>query len=277
MRGERIDQADITGRGVAGDRAFAVLDVATGKVASAKSVRAFPGLLACQASFVEPPQPGRTLPPVRISLPDGTHALSDSPDVDRVLSGYFRRDVKLARSAPDSFTIDQYYPDIEGADPSGHRDTSVEQKLGAAFFAEAGLASPVPADAFFDLFPLSMLTTSSLARLSGLRPQTRFDERRFRMNVIVGADAAGFVENDWVGRQIALGSRVRIRVMMPDPRCVMTTLPQEDLPGDPDVLRTLVQHNRLPIANAGDAPCAGVYAVVEAEGPVRAGDPVTLA
>jgi MOSC domain-containing protein len=276
MRGERIDQADVTERGLIGDRAFALRDEATGKIASAKSVKTFPGLLACQASFVEPPQPGRTLPPVRINLPDGARVLSDSPDANRVLSAYFRRNVVLARSAPDDFTIDQYHPDIAGADPSGHRDTSVEQKLGAAFFAEAGLTSPVAAESFFDLFPLSVLSTSSLARLADLRPQTRFDERRFRMNVIVGADAPGFVENDWIGRRIALGEHVRIRITMPDPRCVMTTLPQEDLPADSDVLRTLVQHNRLPIANAGDCPCAGVYAVVEAAGPIRAGDAVTF-
>ena len=92
----------------------------------------------------------RELPPVRIVLPKGASVTSDSSDIDRVLSAYFRRDVTLARTAPEDFTIDQYHPDIEELD---HRNTIVEQKLGSAFFAQAGLASPVPVGSFFDLFP----------------------------------------------------------------------------------------------------------------------------
>jgi hypothetical protein len=63
---------------------------------------------------------------------------------------------------------------------------------------------------------------------------------------------------------------------MPDPRCVMTTLAQDDLPADTDVLRALVRHNRLEVAGAGVFPCAGVYAVVTHEGTARVGDPVVL-
>ena len=104
---------------------------------------------------------------MRIVLPDGTSVTSDSGDVDRVLSASSKRDVTLARAAPEDFTIDQYHPDVEDLDPAGHRDAVVEQKLGSAFFAEAGLASPVPVGSFFDLFPVSVLTTSTLEPLSG--------------------------------------------------------------------------------------------------------------
>jgi hypothetical protein len=245
-------------------------------VVSAKSVRLFPDLLGCRAAIVEPPRPVGGPPPVRIALPDGTSVTSDSGDADRVLSAHFRRDVTLARTAPEDFTIDQYHPDLEDLDPAGYRDTVVEQKLGAAFFAQAGLASPVPAGAFFDLFPVSVLTTSTLRRLGELRPQSRSDERRFRMNVIVATDGAGFVENDWVGDALAIGDAARLRVAMPDPRCVMTTLAQEELPADTDVLRTLTRHNRVPVGGAGLYPCAGVYAVVEAPGTLRTGDRVAL-
>ncbi|MGH2587307.1 MAG: MOSC domain-containing protein [Dehalococcoidia bacterium] len=275
MKGERLDQTEITGRGLVGDRAYALIDADTGKVVSAKSVRLFPNLFGCQAAFVEPPRVAHEPPPVRITLPDGTTVTSDANDVDRVLSAWFRRDVTLARAAPDDFTIDQYHPDVEDLDPAGHRDVVVEQKLGAALFAGTGAPSPVPVDAFFDLFPMSVLTTSTLEQLSTLRPESRFDERRFRMNVIVDTDAAGFVENDWIGRVLAIADTVRLRVTMPDPRCVMTTLAQDDLPNDTDVLRTLTQHNRVQVG-AGRFPCAGVYAVVDAPGMLRAGDRVTL-
>jgi len=274
MTGERLDQAELTERGLLGDRAYALVDTDTGKVVSAKSVRLFPDLFGCRAVFVEPPRSGRELPPVRITLPDGTSVTSDSGDVDRVLSSCFQRNVTLSRAAPEDFTIDQYHPDVEGLDPEGHKDTVVEQKLGAALFAEAGVASPVAVDSFFDVFPVSVLTTSTLGRLSELRPRSRFDQRRFRMNVIVDTGEPGFVENDWVGGELGIGDTVRLNVTLPDPRCVMTTLAQDDLPKDTDILRTLVGHNRVQVGDFGRFPCAGVYAVVTAPGTVRAGDRV---
>ncbi len=276
MKGEQLQEVTVTERGVLGDRAYALIDAATGKVASAKSVKLFPGLLACRAAFVEPPRAECEMPSVRIDLPNGSSVTSDSSDVDRALSAYFRRDVRLAQIAPDDFTIDQYHPDVEGADPGGNRDTVVAQKLGAALFAALGMESPVPVGSFFDVFPLSVMTTSTLARLSELRPQSRFEQRRFRMNVIVRTERPGFVENDWVGHALGLGDRTRINVALLDPRCVMTTLAQEDLPQDTDVLRTLVRHNRMQVGDLGRFPCAGVYAVIAAPGTVRTGDHVTV-
>lgn len=276
MQGERLREVEVTARGVVGDRVYALIDVGTGKVASAKSVKLFPELLACRAAFVAPPQAEREAPPVRIDLPNGKSVTSDSSDVDRTLSAHFRREVRLARVAPDDFTIDQYHPDIEGADPGGNRNTVVAQKLGAALFAALGMESPVPVGSFFDVFPLSVMTTSTLARLNELRPQSRFEQRRFRMNVIVRTERPGFVENDWVGHELGLGNGVRLNVALLDPRCVMTTLAQEDLPQDTNVLRTLVHHNRMQVGDLGQFPCAGVYAVVAAPGTVRTGDHVTV-
>jgi hypothetical protein len=277
MKGERIEQAELTQRGILGDRAYALIDLETGKVVSAKSVRLFPGVLDCTVGFVQSPQPRHEPPPVRITLPDGKSTDSDSSDSASVLSASFGRKVELIRVAPDDFTIDQYHPDLGDLDPQGHRNTVMEQKLGSAFYAEAGLDSPVPAGAFFDLFPVSVLTTSTLEQLNELRPESRFDRRRFRMNVIIKTKEAGFVENNWINREIAIGDEVRLRVALPDPRCVMTTLAQGDLPQDLDILKTLAQHNRIPVADAGQYPCAGAYAVVLAPGTVRAGDRVLLA
>ena len=273
MRGEQPGQAELSERGLLGDRAYALIDTDTGKVASAKSVRLFPDLLSCSATFVEPPQMDRELPPVRIVLPKGASLTSDSSEIDRVLSAHFRRDVTLARTAPEDFTIDQYHPDIEELD---HRNTIVEEKLGSAFFAQAGLASPVPVGSFFDLFPLSVLTTSTLEQLNQLRPQSRFDERRFRMNLILGTKDPGFVENGWIGRELAIGETARISIVLPDPRCVMTTLAQGDLPNDTDVLRTLARHNKVQVGAVGQFPCAGAYAVVVRPGTIRRGDAVTV-
>ena len=146
--------------------------------------------------------------------------------------------------------------------------------MGAALFAVIGAPSPVPSGSFLDVFPVSVMTTSTLARLNELAPNSRFDERRFRMNVIIKTHQPGFVENDWVGLELALGGSVRLNVALLDPRCVMTTLAQEDLPQDTEVLRTLVRHNRVQLPGLGQFPCAGAYAVVTNQGSVQVGDPV---
>ena len=274
MLGERIDVVEVGKGGIVGDRAYAVRDRETGKVASAKHPKAWPSLFACHAAFVEPPHPGDELPAVRIDFADGDSVLSDAPDADAVLSRFFERDVELARAAQHGYTIDQYHPDEENYDPGGHRDEVVEARFGAAFFIERGLPSAVPAGSFFDLFPLSVLTTSSLGQLSEFQPQSRFDPRRFRMNVIVDTLERGFVENEWVGRTLAIGDDVRIGVALPDPRCVMPSLAQEDLPSDTGVLKAL-RHNRIEVVGSL-YPCAGVYAVAEATGTIRVDDRVSL-
>lgn len=276
MLGEQLQEVLVTERGVLGDRAYALIDQDTGKVVSAKSVKLYPDLFKCSAAFVESPRLGESMPAVQISLPDGTQVRSDATDVDAVLSAFFNRNVRLAQVAPDDFTIDQYHPDVEGADPGGNRDKVIDQPLGSALFAAIGMPSPIPVGSFLDAFPLSVLTTSTLAQLNELQPGSQFDARRFRMNVIVDSGQAGFIENAWVGRQLVLGDAVQVHVAMPDIRCVMTTLAQDDLPKDTDVLRALVRHNRLQVGELGQFPCAGVYAVVAVQGSVRVGDPVVL-
>jgi hypothetical protein len=274
MLGEQVDVVEVGGGGVVGDRGYAVRDRETGKVASAKNPKLWPGLLACRAAFVEPPRPGSGLPPVRIDLADGDSVLSDVPDVDAVLSRFFSRDVELASAAQNGYTIDQYHPDQENYDPQGHRDEVVEARLGAAFFNERGLPSAVPEGSFFDLFPLSVLTSSTLEQLSELEPESRFEDRRFRMNVIIDTPEHGFVENEWLGRTLAIGDDVKIGVAMPDPRCVMPSLAQEDLPRDTGILKAL-GHNRIDVAGSL-YPCAGIYAVVKATGTISVNDRVSL-
>jgi uncharacterized protein len=133
--------------------------------------------------------------------------------------------------------------------PAVH-DEVVEARLGAAFFNERGLPSAVGEGSFFDLFPLSVITTSSLDQLGELEPQSRFDARRFRMNVSVDTPARRFVENGWLGRSLAIGDDVQIGVSLPDPRCVMPSLAQEDVPRDSRILNALARHNRIDVAGA---------------------------
>lgn len=275
MRGEQVEGVEIGEGGVVGDRAYALVDSGTGKVLSGKTPRIGTLLLSCQAAFVGAPSAGEATPPVRITLPDGTSVRSDDANADAALSALLGLEVGLRRAAPDDFTIDQYHPDLGDLDPDGPRDTVTESQLGAALFATVGIPSPVPPGSFLDVFPVSVLTTSTLAQLEALQPGTSFDERRFRMNMIVDGPESGFVENGWVGRTLSIGDTARLDIAIPDPRCVMTTLAQGDLDAEAEVLRTLARHNRLEVLG-GKYPCAGVYATVGAGGTVRTGDPVSF-
>jgi uncharacterized protein YcbX len=85
--------------------------------------------------------------------------------------------------------------------------------------------------------------------------------------VKTGSGENGFAENAWIGQTLAIGEEVRLRITGPCPRCVMTTLPQGDLPRDVGVLRTAVAHNEGNV---------GVYGEVVRGGRIRRGDPVRV-
>jgi uncharacterized protein YcbX len=182
---------------------------------------------------------------------------SEQPDVAQVLSRALGREVAFAEAEHDreasGAQAEEYWPDMEGLE---HRDTVTEWEL--------------PAGTFFDLAVVHVLTTATIERLRALYPEGRFEVRRFRPNIVVAtaADQQGFVENDWIGRTLAIGDEVRLRITGPCPRCVMTTLPQGDLPKDAGILRTAAQNNEANV---------GVYADVAKSGTVRRGDDVTLA
>ena len=275
MAGEQLDAAVVTPGGLIGDRAYAIVDKETGKVASAKHPKLWPDLLKCRAVLAQEPSVGDGVPPARIELADGSSVRTDAPDLGDVLSRFFGRDVELSSAANHGYTIDNWHPDEEDYDPEGHRDEVVESRLGAAVFTSRGLPSMVPEGSFFDVFPLSVLTTATLDRLGELEPELDFDLRRFRMNVIVDTPASGFVENDWVGRSLAIGEDVRLRITLHDPRCVMPSLAQEGLARDPRILKAIAAHNRIDMDGLR-YPCAGVYAVADATGTIRQDDLVTL-
>src|SRR5467141_1125178 len=72
MRGEELNAAEVTDRGLLGDRQFAVIDASTGKVAGAKNPRKWGNFFDFRAAYIEPPQSESRLPAVRVTMPDGT-------------------------------------------------------------------------------------------------------------------------------------------------------------------------------------------------------------
>jgi uncharacterized protein len=232
-------------------------------VASAKHPRKWQALFACSAAFVEPPRPGAPLPPVRITLPDGGALHSDDLQRDRVLSRVFGRDVTLISTAPH--------------EPTREADrTPVDAAGGVSLIRTEALAAAAPPGTFFDYAPVHILSTATLERLASLYPAGSWETRRFRPNVLVSSD--GQDETGWLGSTITLGAQLRLFVLDPSPRCVVTTLAQRDLPRDPGILRTIVRHRSAASVTLAPgvmlAGVVGVYAVVRQPGVVQVGDTV---
>src|SRR5918911_657138 len=120
MMGEELNAAEVTERGVVGDRQFAVVDTATGEDCWAKNPRKWGNFFDFRAAYVDPPRSKSALPAVRISLPDGTAVTSDQPDLPQVLSTVLGRDVAFAQAqrGEESFgaRAEEYWPEMEGLD-----------------------------------------------------------------------------------------------------------------------------------------------------------------
>src|SRR5438067_5090149 len=56
MMGEELNAAEVTDRGLVGDRRFAVVDASTGRVAGAKNPRKWGSFFDFRAAYVEPPE-----------------------------------------------------------------------------------------------------------------------------------------------------------------------------------------------------------------------------
>src|SRR3989441_13048198 len=96
MMGEELNAAEVTKGGLLGDRAYALVDSADGKVASAKNPRKWPQLFDFRAALADAPRAGVKAPPVRITLPDGTIVNSDQSDLNQIFSKVLKREVKLS-------------------------------------------------------------------------------------------------------------------------------------------------------------------------------------
>ena len=268
MAGERLAETSVGERGLPGDRGWAVRDEERGGIRGAKKI---PELMRCAARYLEPPTAARA-GDVEMRLPDGSTVRSDAADAHERLSTVLGHRVTLWPLQP-ADQLDHYR---RGA-PT-HDD--LEQELRATFALEpdeplpdlSGLPPEIyefesPPGTYFDAFPLLLLTQSSLARLAELAPASRIDVRRFRPNFVLSVPGeSGFAETAWPGKRLRIGGMVA-EVTIDCMRCVMTTLPFDDLPKDPGIMRTLVREAKH---------CLGAYARVAEPGAVKVGDPIEL-
>ncbi len=256
MRGERISRAEVLHTfGIPGDRAWAVRDEASGEIQGAKKIG---GLLTLAARYLEEPV-GDGAPTVEIELPDGERVRTDDPGIDDALSDALGRSVTLwARQPTDAH---DHYRRAGVLD-----ETEIRRQLAllpseplpdyAARVPPEKLAElttyVAPLGTYFDGYELHLLSTAAVSSFARCVPDSAIDVRRFRPNVVLDTgDAPGYPEFDWVGRHLRIGAVV-IRVALPMSRCVMTTLPQGDLPRDSSIMRALVRETGMDLGVAID-------------------------
>lgn len=251
MLGEVLTEAVLAEGGVEGDRALALLDAVTGRVATAKHPRLWRGLLQLTATHEDGA--------VRITLPGGRSVGAQDDGVDDLLSEVLGRPVVLTGTRSAGATV-------ERPAPEDVLDHGVEAEVP---YEMLEIAQGTTGATFVDYAPVHLITTATLERI-GTEPV------RYRPNVVVATPAGSpFAENGWVGREITIGE-VRLRGTLPTPRCSVPTLEHGDLPRAPHAVRTPLSDNRVEVPGFGVLPCAGLYAEVLDGGVVREGDTVVL-
>jgi uncharacterized protein YcbX len=118
----------------------------------------------------------------------------------------------------------------------------------------------------FDTFPLSLITTQTIDRLSEL-VGTKLEVERFRPNILVEAlDGEPFCEDAWVGSILRIGA-LRMRVDKRDGRCAVITIDPLTSKRNPEILRTVARDRE---------GCLGVYGTTVDPGGIRLSDLVLL-
>ena len=232
LRGERLEAAEVTPDGLAGDRGWGIRDLGTGRILTG---RREPRLLMASARLGDGGRPVLT-------LPDGAVLDGPGPATDAAVAAWLGRDVALVPAADD---------------PGGR----------AEFFADATddasdvLEWTMPAGRFVDALPLLLLTADSL-RAGRAVHDGEWDVRRFRPNLLLEGGGDGWTEDGWLGRELAVGG-ARLRAEQPCTRCTMITRPQPGLDADVDVFRAVARNHGAAL---------GVLARVVAPGTVSVGD-----
>jgi MOSC domain-containing protein len=259
MLGERVSELLVTSGGAVGDRAWALREATSGRIASAKK---YPRLLAFGATYETEPTPdgpGR----IKIESPDGSRFTPDDKEASAIVSEVVgaRLQFESCAGADERTSIDPHT--VFGDVPVGKLKPEWTAGTMPDYFQ-------LMSGSFLEIGPLFLVTSGSIDHLRMLQGATaRIDRRRFRPNIYVDSERArgGFVEDDWLGKTLTLGRQVELDQLQPTLWCVTSTLAQEDLPRDLSILRTAAQHHK---------GCLGVYASVRAAGVIRVNDAITL-
>lgn len=149
---------------------------------------------------------------------------------------------------------------------------SVLQTFLAAFMPDGPRGKPViveaPAEKSFSDVPSNFVSIINLATVKDIERVARepVDPMRFRGNLYFDGLAA-WQENQWIGKEIAIGDGVVLKIMEPIGRCAATNVDPATGQRDLNIPLTLRK-------GFGHTNC-GVYAKVKSGGQLSVGDTVT--
>ena len=265
MRGERLESCAIGDKGLSGDRGWAVRDEMAGEIRGGRQI---PRLLHCRARYQREPE-AEPYPAALIELPDGRELASDDPAAATALSEWLERPVTVwpLRAPADA----EHYRRLPGTIDDLREQfgrVAGEPLPDMAIFPPILMQYVAIPGTYFDVLPLHLLTTASLAYLAARNPAADWKVQRFRPNVVVDSGAlSGLIEAHWAGRTIRLGD-VELDCYSPAPRCAITAHAQgQAVEKDPSILRTIVRE-----ANQN----LGVYCSVKTAGRIQIGDTVEV-
>jgi len=172
--------------------------------------------------------------------------------------------------------MNQYRPTLTEQDKPETSPTIVRTPSGADFdVTDPDLATELSTHGasvirqsrgIFDTFPLSLITTQTIAQLGELVGE-HLEVERFRPNILVdAAEDVPFPEDAWVGRTVRIGD-MAMRIDKRDGRCVVITVDPDTGERRPEILKAVADHRQ---------GCLGVYGTTVTPGRIAVGEPVLL-
>lgn len=233
-----LESAQVTHRGVVGDRRFLLMD-SEGRVVTQRQLGR---LTQVSAEYSDEDDS------LRMTFPDG-RAVVGQPEPGRETATVLWGRV------------------VRGVEVEGEWSEALSDFCGA----ELTLMKSRNQGECFDEYPVSLISEATIEYLSGLtRGEKEFEVERFRPTLVIG-ECEAHEEDSWLGKGFLIGERLRLRLISRDPRCAITTLDPKTGERDFDTLRLILSYRP-----SRRAAYLGVYGIVEASGSVAVGDEVIV-
>ncbi|XP_077341919.1 mitochondrial amidoxime reducing component 2-like isoform X2 [Lithobates pipiens] len=128
--------------------------------------------------------------------------------------------------------------------------------------------------AYPDLSPLLLLSDASLEDLNS-KLEHKVSIRNFRPNIVVSG-CEPFAEDSW--KEIQIGEHVRLKQVMPCPRCILTTVdPDTGIINMKEPLETMRSYRLCDTEDKKvykSSPLFGQFVRIQKKGMIKVGDPV---
>ena len=234
----RLDSAQISHRGIVGDRRFLLVD-SEGRVVTQRQLGK---LTQISAEYSDEDDS------LKLKFPDGS-----------IVSGH-------PEAGSETATV-LWGRVVSGVEIVGDWSKALSDFCGVELTL---MKSRNPGESF-DEYPVSLISEATIEYLSDLtRGEKEFEVERFRPTLLIGG-CDPHEEDSWLGKGLLIGDRLRLRLISRDPRCAITTLDPKTGERDFDTLRLILSYRP-----SRRAAYLGVYGIVEASGSVAVGDEVTL-